>query len=264
MRITILTVLMVMGVSLGLFAQDSNNVKEKEFGDWQFRVGPYYWFIGIDASIERPPVPSTLPEPDSKFDISIPYNEIHNSLKFAFLINTDYHNNRWLGVLNATSFILEGDAITPKEIIIKDSQYRLAVAFGEALVGYEIVSKRKFKFQGLIGSKIIYNKITANGTYGIKKEFFGEREGFWVEPVLAVKLKYFPHPRIECSGYLDYGPIRSEHELTNQLSLNVNFLLTKWLYIAPGYRYWLFRVDRDEAIFNGQMYGFYVRVGAQF
>ena len=259
----LITILFVFtALPLVLHAQKKDSIETQS--DWQFRVGPYYWFIGIDASLERPPVPTTLPEVEPRFELSIPYSEVQNALKFAFLINTDYHNNRWLGVLNATSFILEGDAITPKEIVLRNSNYRLAMAFGEALAGYEVVSKRKFKLQGYVGAKIIYNKIEARATYGVKEEFHGEREGFWVEPVLAMRAKYLPHSRIECAAYVDYGPLRSEAELTNQFTVNVNVLLNKWLYVSPGYRYWLFRVNKDQAIFNGQMYGFFVRIGGQF
>lgn len=262
MRTLLVLFLLLFTLSDGVKAQKNDSTVTNQ--NWNFRVGPYYWFIGINATIERPPVPATLPQEKPGFELSIPYNEVHNSLKFAFLINTDYHKNRWLGVLNATSFILEGDAITPKEIVIRNSNYRLAMAFGEALAGYEIISKPRFKLQGFLGAKVIYNKIEARATYGIKQEFHGEREGFWVEPVMAMRLKYLPHHRIECSAYLDYGPLRSQEELTNQFMVNVNFLLNKWLYVAPGYRYWLFRVNKDQAIFNGQMYGFFVRVGGQF
>ncbi len=259
-----LVLLLLLFIATSLLGQDSVPNPINETDNWKFRVGPYFWFIGMKASLERPPIPATLPEPDSKYELSVPFNEIKNSLKFALLINTEYHNNRYLGVLNATSFILEGDAITPKEILLKNSKYRLAMAFGEALVGYEIVTHRKFKVQGFIGAKVIYNKISVRTTYGIKQEFYGEREGFWVEPVAALRIKYIPTPRIECTGYVDYGPFRVGPELTNQMTMNVNFLLNKWLYVAPGYRYWLFRVRKEEAIFNGQMYGFFIRMGVQF
>jgi hypothetical protein len=243
--------------------QDSTKIARDQ-NDWQFRVGPYYWFVGMEASLVRPPKPSSLPELEPRFDLKLPYSEVQNALKFAFLMNTDFARNRWLGVLNATSFILEGDAITPKEIVLKNSNYRLAMAFGEVLGGYEIISKKKFKIQGLLGAKVIYNSISVNATYGNKEEYSGERDGLWVEPVIATQIKYLPTTRIECMLYADYGPIRSKEELTNQVYLNVSFLLNKWLYVAPGYRYWLFRLNESEAIFNGQMYGFYIRLGGQF
>jgi hypothetical protein len=253
-------------ICFATYAQDTAkavNVKS-ESRDWQFRVGPYYWFANIEGSLERPPVPSNLPEEEHGFEINMPYDEFQNALKFAFLVNTEYHNKKWMGVLNVTSFILEGEAITPKEILLKDSEYRLTMAFGEALVGYEVVSKKKFMIYGLAGAKVIYNDITAKAIVGGKNDFSGERDGFWVEPVVGVKVKYIPTPRIECMAYADYGPIRTKEELTNQFILNVNFLLNKWLYVAPGYRYWLFRVSKEEAIFNGTMKGFFIRIGGQF
>ena len=262
MRKLVTILFMLWAVPSILNAQKRDSVASNN--DWQLRIGPYYWFIGIEASLERPPVPSTLPEIQPQFDISIPYNEVKNSLKFAFLINTDFNKNRWLGVLNATSFILEGDAITPNEIILRNSNYRLAMAFGEALAGYEVVSKPKFRVQGFLGTKVIFNKIGVRATYGLKQQFERERQGLWIEPVIGMRIKYLPHSRIECSAYADYGPFRSKNELTNQFTLNVNVLLNKWLYVAPGYRYWMFRVNKDQAIFNGQMYGFFVRIGGQF
>lgn len=231
---------------------------------WTFRIGPYYWFLGIEASLVRPPQPSTLPEPRYEFNLSIPYEEVQNSLKFAFLINTEYNKNRWIGILNATSFILEGEAITPREIVLQNSHYRLAMGFGEALGGYEVFSRKKFQIQGLVGAKLFFNKIEARATAANQIDFSGERQNTWVEPILGVKLRYIPVHRVEVNLYGDYGPIRKKEELTSQLVFNINILLNKWLYVAPGYRYWLFQVDKSEAIFNGEIYGAYIRVGAQF
>jgi hypothetical protein len=261
----ILFLLLSSILSFGLLGQDSLKTKEATLDNWNFRIGPYFWFIGIDATLQKPPVPSNLPEySDRDFNISKTFSEVKNSIKFAFLINTDYQKNRWLGVLNATSLILEGDAVTPKELIVEGVNYRFAFAFGEAMAGYQVISKPKFKLDMLGGAKVFYSSISGRGEFVGDKNFEDGRTITWVEPIIATRLKYIANPRIEFLAYIDYGPIRSAEELTNQWTINANFLLNKWLYVSPGYRYWLFRKTSDESIFNGQFYGFYFRVGAQF
>lgn len=142
--------------------------------------------------------------------------------------------------------------------------YRFAFAFGEALAGYQIVSKPKLQIDMLGGAKVFYSSISGRGEFVGDKNFEEGRTITWVEPIIATRLKYIANPRIEFLAYIDYGPIRSAEELTNQWTINANFLLNKWLYISPGYRYWLFRKTSSESIFNGQFYGFFFRVGVQF
>lgn len=252
-------------LSTYLFGQDSLITKPHPNSDWNFRVGPYFWFLGINATLEKPPVPSTLPEyADRSFILEKSFSEVANSLKFAFLINTDYQKNRWLGVLNGTSVILGGAAVTPRELVVKGLNYRLSLAFGEALAGYQVVSKPKFKIDMLGGAKIFYSKVTGSGSFIGERDYSASRTVTWVEPIIATRFKYYFTPKIEAIAYLDYGPIRSESELINQYAIWMNFLLNRWLYVAPGYRYWLFRKSSNQSIFNGQIYGFYFRIGAQF
>jgi hypothetical protein len=251
--------------SLSLLGQDSLKVKEEKPDKWNFRIGPYFWFLGINATLEKPPVPSTLPELEKRrFSINKTFAEVANSLKFAFLINTEYYNKRWLGTLNVTSLILEGDAVTPKEILVNNGKYRLSLAFGEASAGYRVVSKGKFKLDLLGGAKLFYSKVDASIKVIGEREFIASKEVTWIEPIIATRFKYNFTPRIEATAYIDYGPRRSQSELTNQYGLYVNFLLNKWLYVAPGYRYWHYRNGSEKSVFNGEMYGFYIRIGAEF
>ena len=136
--------------------------------------------------------------------------------------------------------------------------------YGEALAGYQIVSKPKFKIDMFGGAKMFYSGLSGKGDFVGGNTFNEAKTVTWIEPILASRLKYQLHKRIEIVAYLDYGPIRTSEELTNQYSLTANFLLNKWLYIAPGYRYWLFRTNRNESVFNGQFYGFFFRIGGQF
>ena len=49
-------------VSISLLGQDSLKIKETKPDPWNFRIGPYFWLININASLEKPPAPSNLPE----------------------------------------------------------------------------------------------------------------------------------------------------------------------------------------------------------
>ena len=58
-------------VSFSLLGQDSLKTKEATPNPWNFRIGPYFWFIGMTADRAKPPVPSNLPEySDRDFNIS--------------------------------------------------------------------------------------------------------------------------------------------------------------------------------------------------
>jgi hypothetical protein len=259
----ILFLLLSLTITFSLLGQDGLKTKEATLDNWNFRIGPYFWFLGINATLQNPPVPTTLPE-ESDFNLSIPFSEVKNSLKFAFLINTEYNNNRWIGRINVTSFILEGDAITPRELVLDDINYRLVVLFSEVLAGYEIVSKPKFKVQGLGGIKMFYTDISGKVSAANNYDFNGERNVTWIEPILAARVIYIPHPRVELMAYIDYGPFRSNKSLTNQTVINLNYIINKWFYSSAGYKYWLFKENNEKSIFNGELYGPYLRIGVQF
>ena len=94
--------------------------------------------------------------------------------------------------------------------------------------------------------------------------FDGNRDRLWLEPIIAMRVKVIASKRIEFFFYTDYGPIRNEDEFTNQYLFGMNFLIGKWFYITPGYRYWLYQSKKEEAIFNGELSGFHIKFGAQF
>jgi hypothetical protein len=259
-----LFLIILTSVSLNGFSQDSVAVTKSEFDDWKFRLGPYFWFINIKGSLERPPVPSTLPEPQLTFDVDLSFREINNLLKFAFLLNGVYQGNKWVASLNTTSFILEGDALTPKNVLLQDVNYRLSTVMSEALAGYRVLKKPKFNINVLAGAKLIYFNIQGESKIGGFIPISGNRDILWIEPIIAANFVYKPFKRWEIMTYVDYGPIRDQKELTAQGLISINYLVNKWLYISPGYRYWYFRTEQTENIFNGQFYGAYIKLGFQF
>lgn len=241
------------------YATDSS-----KYQGWNFRVGPYFWLIGLKGTIERPPTPTQIPEPEHSYEIDKSFAEIKNALKFAFLIQAEYRGERFFGILHITSFILQGEAITPLELVLQDSEYRFSLATGEIAGGYQILKKRRFHLDGIAGMKSIYSKIEGKAEALNNISFSGNRDLLWVDPILGIRLKYMPHPRLEFAAYGDTGIFPFDNNHSYQFIGSINFLATKWLYLSPGYRFWSIKGKEEEAIYNGQILGFYVRAGVQF
>ncbi len=184
-------------------------------------------------------------------------------LKFAFLLNAEYQNNRFVAALNNTSFVLGGDAITPFDYVLNGMEYQLTTVMSEFILGYKIIQKPHFDWEGYAGLKLVYFDIRAGGNV-FKLTLEGERNYTWLDPIIATKLRYRPWRKFEFVFYGDYGPVRNQDQLTSQFYINLNYDITKWLYIAPGYRYWWFQVAREDAIFIGSFNGAYVRLGFEF
>lgn len=257
-------VLILLTGSLFSFGQDLEISKEEQFENWNFRIGPYFWFLGIKGTIEKPPTPTNYPEPEPSYDIDIPFKDVKNSLKFAFLLASEYRKDRFLATINFTSFILQGSAISPLDLAAQNIEYRLGFASGEAMAGYRILKKKKFKIDGLAGLKFIYFKIGGSTDIINRVPLEGERDKMWIDPIFALRFVYIPHYRVEFVTYADLGPFQSDNILSYQFIGAVNILISKWLYVSPGYRYWSVNTNKNEAIFNGQMLGFHIRLGAQF
>lgn len=250
------------------YGRDSTNTKQKEFQNWRLRASPYIWFFGINGTLERPPNMSITPIDRERHDIDKSYNALKNSLKFGLSMNIEYNWKNWIGIVNFSSFTLQGDDITPNDFVYLNIHYRLETIFGEAKVGYRIISKEKIKLDGLLGFKLNYadlgGHIQIHTPQNKDIQLYGERSFTWIEPIIAARFTYIPHYRIELMAYMDYGPFRSENELTFQAVIDARLLITKWFFISLGYKYWSYKNQNDKTIFNGQFYGFYFRFGVQF
>ena len=256
----ILLTIALFFTTINLSAQ-IDTLKKKEFQEWNFRLDPYLWLVGISGEIQAPPQPSNFPEIDPVFEIDIPFEELRNSLKFFLMLSSEYQKNRIIVLFGITSLILEGEAITPLELLLQDSTYRFTYLTSELSGGYRLVDREKIKFDAAIGLRMLYTKIAASSkVVGIT--FEGERQVFWYDPILAFRFLYIPHHRLELTAYTDFGPIRDVDSY--QVFAQGKYLFSKLFGVSLGYRRYFANTRRDEAIFKGSLYGPYIKFGFQF
>ncbi len=250
--------------------------QEKKSADpeWKIRVGVYLWLLNIQGQSEdapdapapptQPPPPSNLPETQPRFDIDLSFQEVFNKIKFAFLTSGEYRLNRVVGTYDLVTFILEGKAITPYQVLAEDVQYRFAFTFLEATCGYEMVDKEKVKFDALLGLRLLYFDIQGQTKILNQWEFGVQRSNTWLDPIIGVRLIYIPKPGIEFVGYTDVGPFNPSNQFAYQISIAANFSIGKHFYISPGWRQLRLRSAVRSAIYDGRFYGPFVRFGVQF
>jgi hypothetical protein len=254
--------LLILFSSLSAIAQE----KSPALNEWNFRISPFFWFIGFNGTIYRPPVPSNLPhiEPPPTYDIDISFQEVAAHLKFAIMAAGEYRHNRFVTQFDITSVILDGDAVSPLDFILQDVYLHFGYVSGDLTAGHHFIMNDKLEIAAMGGFKYIYFDIKGSTSLIDKVEFTGERDFLWLDPVFATRIKYKPHKRVEIATYSDIGGFISGKDLNYQVIGSANYIVSKWFLVSLGYRLWGIKVEADEALYNGQIKGFIVRVGFQF
>lgn len=245
-------------------AQEQKKV-DSLWNDWNFRISPYFWFIGLEGTIYRPPQPTNLPNPPPpKYDIDVGFKDIQNSIKFALMLAGQYRAKDIVAQFNYSTLILESEAITPLELLFQDNIINLTYMSGDFGIGYRLLKKKKFETDILLGSKFLYFKIDLTTDFTGDTPITGRRSNFWLDPVIGLNLRYRPHKKIEFVGYADYGPRILNDINSYQFIINAKYLFTKSFMASFGYRTYHLDFPTDEAIFNGNINGFYIKIGFQF
>ena len=231
----------------------------------QFRISPFFWYLGLKGKIIKPPEPSNLPEydPPPSYDIDLSFSDISNSIKFFLMLSTQYEGDNFLIKASVTSLVLEGKAITPFELIIKGINYRFSYLTSEISGGYRIIKKEKVNLDALIGVRMLHTKIEGSSNI-LGTEFSGNRSVFWYDPLFGVQFKYRPIKKVEFSLYGDFGPIRSVDSY--QVLAQGSYFFTKVFSMSLGYRDYFINSEKEEkeTIYTGSIYGPYLRFGFEF
>ena len=116
MRPLELFVIITIIVFLCLATESPGQQKTHEVGEWNFRISPYFWFVGFKGTIYRPPQPpppAQLPEPEPRppYNIDISFKDISSNIKFAFKGAGEFRLKRFVTQFNIASIILQGEAI---------------------------------------------------------------------------------------------------------------------------------------------------------
>ena len=251
----------------GKFRYDST------WSKWNVRLAPHLWLLGIHGDIVRPPqpenlpgfppIPEQIPEVD-KFEIDLGFREVRNSLKFAIMLDGRYQYEWFVTQFNISSFVLEGEGITPKEYVLQNNILNLAYFGGDLGAGYRIIRNPKLELDALLALKFVYTRLRIATDILGEKHLEGAHTLFWTDPVIATSLLYRPIPRLELVLYADIGSTLVNKDLTYQFSGNVNFMLSKLIFLSAGYRNYYAKIPEDRAVFWGTLSGMVVRFGFQF
>jgi hypothetical protein len=249
-------------------------VKDTTWNQWNIRLSPYAWLLGIKGQIAISPDPvqlpiipppvEQLPSGYSIYDIDLSFQEVRNSLKFALMLSGQYRGDRFVTQFNVSCFVLESNAIAPFDYIFQNNTLRVAYAGGDLGAGYRIIRNEKFEFDILLGLKFVYSKL------GLTSDILGQEpisvgaDRLWTDPVIATNFAYRPHKRIELMAYGDIGSTLLNENFTYQFTFNAHFNITRLLYISVGYRKYYVDFSAREAFFSGSLQGMIVKIGFQF
>lgn len=233
--------------------------------NWDFRISPYFWFVGLKGELLRPPEPSNLPEYESKpgYKVDIGFSDLSSSLKFFLMLSTKYKNENFVFSAGITSLILEGEAVTPNELISEGIDYNFTYLTSEISGGYRIIKTEKVNLEGLLGVRLLYTKIVASSNI-LATDFSDNRSVFWYDALVGVQFKYMPTERLEFSLYGDFGPVRKVSSY--QVFAQGSYFFTKVFSLSLGYRNYFINSedDQEDTIYTGKLYGPFLRFGFQF
>ena len=258
----ILIASLLFGISTSSVAQEN----KQELNGWNFRISPYFWFVNFEGTIYKPPVPSNLPhiEPPPEYDIDISFQEVAAHLKFAIMAAGEYRHNRFVTQFNITSVILDGEVVTPIDLIVQNVYLHFGYVSGDLTAGHHFIFNDKLEIAGMGGFKYIHFDLKGSASLLGKVDFEGERDFLWMEPIFATRIKYKPHKRIEIATYSDIGGFLFNDEMSWQVIGTANYIVSKWFLFSLGYRLWGVKVNQDEALYNGRIKGMVIRAGFQF
>lgn len=275
--VAVLAIILVVGISQPLMAQTDSVPSVKKdtvWREWNVRIAPYVWLLGIKGQIAVQPDPAQLPlipPPISQLpggysihDIDLSPQEVLNSLKFAIMLAGRYKHNRFITQFNVSSLVLESNAIAPFDYIFKNNTLRFAYAGGDLAAGYRVVRTKKLEFDLMLGLKFVYTKVGLTTDLIGQMPVSGVVSKIWADPVLATNIAYRPFKWLELVGYGDVGPTIYNTELTYQVATSANFLITKHFYMSAGYRNYYVSAPVKEASFTGTLSGYLVKFGFQF
>ena len=254
----------LFGQANNLQAQSKQEL-DSIWSDWNFRISPYFWYIGFKGTLYRPPQPVQMPQPPPpKYEIDVSFKDIRHSIKFALMLAGQYKSKHIVTQFNFTSLILESEAITPLELVLQDNIVNLTYIAGDLGIGYRVIKNPKFEFDALLGIKYVFFKIGLQTNVVGIGQIEGERQKFWFDPVIGANLRYRPHRKIEFISYADIGPAFPDNLNTYQAMIGANYLFTKTFMIMLGYRIYHVDFPKEEAIFNGSVHGWIMKIGFQF
>ncbi|MGL1889319.1 MAG: hypothetical protein OCD76_22585, partial [Reichenbachiella sp.] len=226
---------------------------------WSLTISPSFWYMGLKGTIYMPPNPSQLPEIEPTYDIDIKFLDMAKSIKFAMMLFGDVQFDRFSLRYNLTNLILEGEGITPLDILVKDLEIRLVYFAGDASIGYSVFKRAKIAVDVTVGVKWVYSSIALQSSVLGFYPVDGYRSFKWVDPLMGYNVRYQPHHKVKFRSYGDVGFLVG-NEVTYQLLAEGSYYFAKWFSTSLGYRYWSAELENEKAAYSGNVRGWFMRI----
>jgi hypothetical protein len=251
-----------------LCAQEVEKEKApKDWEDWNFKLSPYFWLVGFNGTLTTPPLPilpTPLPEPeDNSYDIDIGFKDVRNSIKYAMMLSGQYRNQKISVVMNYSHLILEGQAVTPFEILIRGIDFRFRHISGDMSLQYRIVKSEKWNFDAGLGLKFLDEKIESVVNFTFDTSVDLDTTVNWVDPVISALVRFMPHQRVDVVVYTDVGS-GLIGDLSYQSMGGIAYRFSRVFSVSIGYRIWGVRKDFGNSILKGNLNGLTTRLGFRF
>ena len=224
----LISVLLLVGTSNWLWAQDHVYNPLGNSDKWNVSLTPFLLLPNVNGNI------------DSKFlsaNYGIGTADFVNTLNGTFMVNAE----AWKGGFFLTpSYIYNHNEIdktlwtSPGEKLSFNVNPVYKRHIAELIGGWRINLDNKFFFDPYIGLRYTHYEISGNFSTNLQTQDFSEVAQYW-DPVLGIKIHYYPHPRIPIEFRGDIGGFGLGSDFTWSTFINTGYSVAPWLDCIVGF-----------------------------
>lgn len=225
-------VFLIITISLCLHWVESSGQNTEYYpnGDpdkWKFEITPFLWLPMFSGEIESPYLSESF---------SVPAVDILSNMKGAFMINAEISKGK---VFASPSYIytkVGTDRVVKtnnagEEIISASPE--LSINIAGLIVGIHEVVSKKFIIDPYIGFR--YNSFkTGIEIQGIRDTNSVEETANFIDPVMGLRLLYFPHPRVPLMFKSDVGGFGIGSDYSWTATINGGYTISPQLDLFAG------------------------------
>lgn len=237
-----------------LSAQDSTYYPKGNPKKWNFEVTPFFWIPWVSGQV-------TSTYLSENFDV--PAIDLLTNLKMGFMINAELSKGMFfISPTYIYNRVGSGQVLRTdkkgEEALVSDRELTLNVA--ELLAGMRIPVSRKFLIDPFVGVRYdnFKTSIEANGKFDTITRV--ETTDFW-DPVIGIRVNYFPHPRVPLSLRTDIGGFGAGSRISWTAALQGGYTVSRVIDLIAGFNVYGFnyqtKTTRDRTVgLTTVFYGF--------
>jgi hypothetical protein len=241
--------------TIHLQAQNSTANNPLGYQDkWNVNITPFLLLPKVNGEIE------------SKFlssDYGIGTADFVSTLNGTFMVNAEAWNGDFFitpsyiynhNEIDKTLWTSPGENLSFKV----NPVYKRHIA--ELIGGWRLDLNNVLFFDPYIGFRYTHYEISGNYSTNLQSQDFSETAQYW-DPLLGLKIHYYPHPRIPIELRGDIGGFGLGSDFTWSTFINTGYSVAPWLdcmlgFAALGNSYYDTNVFGDEVALESITYGF--------